>query len=268
MRIDILCFSVVFFATFYTQTVGKKECGLVENQSFRLPDSVAGAPFLRLASYCDSILNGLKLKSGKSYQSTKTEIEKTRSEMSRQYAKMSNAAQQTRFLDSTMVVFTELLLNQLIPYWYGTEWDFDGFTDQPRQGKIACGYFVSTTLKDMGLHVNRYKFAQKAPQSEANTLTSNPNELLRCSADNIREKMASLRDGLYFVGLDNHVGYLFIHQHQFYFIHSDYVSGKVMRETTDTSEAFDSDLYYIVSITANRDLAKKWLNKIEMTIKK
>jgi hypothetical protein len=267
MRIGILCFTVVFSANFFTQTVGKKEYGLSEKQSVRFQDSVAGAPFLSLAFCYDSIPNGLGLKSGKSYQSTKTEIEKTRSELSRQYAKMSNAAQQTRFLDSAMVVFTELLLNQLIPHWYGTEWDFNGHTDQPRQGRIACGYFVSTTLKDMGLHLNRYKFAQKAPEREAKTLTFHSNEVLRFSANNIKEKMAGLREGLYFVGLDNHVGYLLIHQNQFYFIHSDYVSGKVRRETTDAAEAFDSDLYYVVPITANKDLAKKWLTKIEITIK-
>ncbi|WMJ72126.1 hypothetical protein RCC89_02925 [Cytophagaceae bacterium ABcell3] len=54
--------------------------------------------------------------------------------------------------DSVGRVFSDYLVNKLIPYWYGTKWDFEGHTDVPGKGEIACGYFVSTTLNlDYGL---------------------------------------------------------------------------------------------------------------------
>ena len=66
--------------------------------------------------------------------------------------------------------FENYLVNEIIPHWYGTEWDFNGYTAVPNQGVIACGYFVSTTLLHMGINVNRYKMAQQAGLYEAQTL--------------------------------------------------------------------------------------------------
>ncbi len=43
------------------------------------------------------------------------------------------------------------LLNDIVPHWYGTPWDFNGHTNIPNQGEIACGYFVSTTLRHFRL---------------------------------------------------------------------------------------------------------------------
>src|SRR5687768_13237846 len=71
--------------------------------------------------------------------------------------------------DSLSRLFTSLLTEKLIPHWLTTPWSFEGHTSIPRQGKIACGYFVSTTLLHMGFNVNRYKFAQQLPVNEAKT---------------------------------------------------------------------------------------------------
>src|SRR5205823_2478360 len=34
----------------------------------------------------------------------------------------------------------------LFPAWAGTPWDYNGTATRPREGKIACGYFVTTLL--------------------------------------------------------------------------------------------------------------------------
>ncbi len=71
--------------------------------------------------------------------------------------------------------------------------------------------------------------------------------------------MTKLHTGLYFVGLDNHVGYLYKTERCNYFIHSNYIENRVMIENCETSEAFDSYEYYITNITGNRDLMYYWL---------
>jgi hypothetical protein len=38
------------------------------------------------------------------------------------------------------------LSKTIFPHWYGTVWDYNGYTNTPKNGVIACGYFVSTTL--------------------------------------------------------------------------------------------------------------------------
>src|SRR6478609_2933662 len=63
--------------------------------------------------------------------------------------------------DSIYRYFQQTLYQKMVPYWLGTTWDFNGYTAIPGQGTVACGYFVSTTLRHMGVNVNRYKLAQQ-----------------------------------------------------------------------------------------------------------
>ncbi len=72
--------------------------------------------------------------------------------------------------------------------------------------------------------------------------------------------MSKLNAGLYFVGLDNHVGYLWIDNSQPYFIHSNYISSTVDIEYVETSEAFINNQQYIIAdITFNDSLIIKWI---------
>ena len=102
------------------------------------------------------------------YSQTKQSIEIQRKNLSNQYKSLSDSIEKTEFLDSVSEIFTKKLLSDIIPYWYGTEWDFNGYTSQPQKGKIACGYFVSTTLRDMGLNLNRYELAKKDQKTKLN----------------------------------------------------------------------------------------------------
>lgn len=48
------------------------------------------------------------------------------------------------------LVISRIIIDSLMPCWYGTPWDFNGCTTEPGKGSIACGYFVSTVLRDAG----------------------------------------------------------------------------------------------------------------------
>ena len=208
----------------------------------------------------------LNLQPGKSYSLTKSIFNKQSISLSKIYIKLNDSIQKNYFLDSVSLIFDSLLLNRLVPYWYGTEWDFNGHTSKPNVGKIACGYFVSTTLRDMGLNLNRYELAKKGPEDEANSVAIFQAYTSVTPSDSIHEKLNSIPNGLYFVGLDNHVGYLYKEKGNTYFLHSNYIANKVMIEPTSTSVAFESSTYYISSISKNRKLMEKWLtySKIEV----
>lgn len=161
--------------------------------------------------------------------------------------------------------FTGALLNEIVPHWYGTVWDFNGYTNKPNDGVIACGYFVSTTLKHMGLNINRYKLAQQAGLNEAKTFEPYENLLIynidytdELGSVFIKMKEA-LADGLYFVGLSCHVGYIYVKNNELYFLHSNYIDGCVMIEKAEYSEAFRSNIYVIADITFNESLIVKWI---------
>ena len=48
----------------------------------------------------------------------------------------------------------ETIHNGIPGYWIGTVWDFNGVTRTPKQGAIACGYFVTNVLTDLGFKIN------------------------------------------------------------------------------------------------------------------
>lgn len=155
--------------------------------------------------------------------------------------------------------FENYLLNQIIPHWYGTEWDFNGYTSIPNQGVIACGYFVSTTLEHVGIVINRYHLAQQAGLNEAKSLAiADSNYFTVYGIDNLLEKMKPYENALYFVGLDNHVGYLYKENETLYFIHSNYIDDKVMIEKAQFSQAFQSNIYVVAELSTNELLLDKW----------
>lgn len=218
----------------------------------------------------DSMATGLNFKAQTNYASTKQKAKELRAGLAQTYKAATNLAQKEAILDSAQNEFASYLLNQIIPYWYNTEWGFDGYTSIPNRGSIACGYFVSTTLLHMGINVNRYKLAQQNPENEAKTVAIK-DSLVR-SYDYldiepaIHKELSTYDDGLYFVGLDYHVGYLYIRNGQAYFIHSDYVDGFVRIESIENSEAFESETYFISNISSNRNLALKWIMEEEVLV--
>ncbi len=161
-------------------------------------------------------------------------------------------------------ILTQGIIFDLIPFWYGTPWTFEGHTSEPGKGTVACGYFVSTVLRDAGLNLNRYKLAQGSPAAEAFTISGADSiSLLEgVSVKRIGDYFAQKDPGLYFIGLDYHVGFLLNTRRSQYFIHSNYIlNSGVMIEPILDSRAFSSSRYYIVDITTNDELIRKWLYK-------
>lgn len=166
-------------------------------------------------------------------------------------------------LDSVSKVFTQSLVQQIFPYWYGTEWDFNGYTAIPKQGKVACGYFVSTTLKHAGVNLNRYKMAQKAAMDGALMLEKRDSLFIRRNSRDsfVAEFNRKHKDGLYMVGLSFHVGYLFKSGNELYFIHSSYMHpvAVVCEKALESVALGQSSVFVVADISHNRRLLEKWL---------
>jgi hypothetical protein len=157
----------------------------------------------------------------------------------------------------------ESIVNTLIPFWYGTPWDFYGHTATPQKGTIACGYFVSTVMEQCGFAVNRYTVAQQAPLYEA--LTWQMNDSIQILETNYAGFSAAFRKsnpaGLYFVGLDCHVGFLLYRSGELFFIHSSYMDPLcVVVERAGCSAPFNATSRYLVAkVSTNKKLIDAWL---------
>lgn len=202
------------------------------------------------------------IKESVTYNETKQEIEIQRTQLKEDKTQ----------IDSVSKVFEESLVNKIIPYWEGTEWSFEGHTSKPKTGKIACGYFVSTTLKDVGLNLNRYKLAQQSPINEAKSLSLNTEvkEISeRSKTDNILAIKKYLKEGIHFIGFDeSHVGYILKKNDELYLIHSNYINAVgVEIEQIEKSEVFNSyNKFYVVQLSTSRKLLDYWKSEKRIEI--
>jgi hypothetical protein len=156
----------------------------------------------------------------------------------------------------------------VFPYWYGTIWDYNGYTNTPKNGVIACGYFVSTTLKHFGFNLNRYDVAKKYSSSIVKTLCLDDYETYN-RYDKFLYEMYSKKIGLYIIGLSNHVGFIEkTKQGELYFIHSNYMyPGVVCREKCSESMALQaSTVFWVGNFSNNLKVQEYFLNKTYFTL--
>jgi hypothetical protein len=112
-------------------------------------------------------------------------------------------------------------LEKVISYWYGTPYS-RGTTSTPKKGGIACGYFVSRVLKDVGYNIDQVTMGQQAGSTIINSVCDQTTirKFPRNSLKRIKEYVKKGGEGFYVVGLDTHVGLLYNKQGNVYFIHS------------------------------------------------
>lgn len=151
----------------------------------------------------------------------------------------------------------------LIPPWFGTPWAFHGTTQTPGEGAIACGYFVSTVLRDAGLPVERVRLAQQASEYIVKTF-SEPAHVRRFrtgDVDAVVDRILAEPEGLYVVGLDVHVGFLVRTDARIAFCHSTFLEpGAVVCEDPRTSPAFVSN-YHVVGPVLEDRVVDAWLDR-------
>ncbi len=159
--------------------------------------------------------------------------------------------------------FVQVVVDSIIPYWYGTRWDFNGTTQIPGSGYIACGYFISTVLRDAGLPVNRVKMGQ-----------ANSEEIIGCLAEkkdtklfydkplaNVLAYIQQKGEGLYIIGLDCHVGFILADGKNCWFIHAKWFGEKaVVKEAAATSGILYWSRYRMLAkISNSQKLLAAWL---------
>jgi hypothetical protein len=160
-------------------------------------------------------------------------------------------------------IFTEAVVKTIVPAWIGTPWTFSGTTEKPGEGSIACGYFVTTVLRDAGLPIARVKLAQAASEEMIKVLVQSK-YIQRFSNRPMEEIIAAVNKsgaGLYLVGLDNHTGFLYHDGTEIWFIHSTFVGTRdVQYEKAATSIVLNSSKYKVIGkLSADEKVLGKWI---------
>lgn len=227
-----------------------------------------GKPTLPAAAYRvddspDSITNDPQ-----HYNRLLAKIESERVALAQRYQQAASEAERARIVAQARDAVIRSIYSEIFPFWYGTSWDFNGTTEVPRQGKIACGYFVSTVLRDAGWRVQRVQLAQQASENIILSLTAEPyiKRFRRIPIGDFVNAVKEWGPGIYVVGLDIHTGFIVNSGDEVYFVHSSYVDPfMVVKETALDSKILQTSAYRVLGrITADDEFIQSWLLKKEI----
>lgn len=154
------------------------------------------------------------------------------------------------------------VVDSVIPhYWNGTGWDFNGTTKTPKKGDIACGYFLTTTMKQTGYDIDRVHMAQQASSVLIKSYCSEIKTVQSVTA--LRNYLKDQPDSSTFIlGLDFHVGFVTKNKGELYFIHSNYINRQgVVKEKIEDSQALATNSFFMIgSMNANKARLSEWMN--------
>jgi hypothetical protein len=192
-----------------------------------------------------------------SYEQARVDLESTRQTLAPQWSKDKAGTRK-----KAKQALLEYLDGQAFPAWSGTPWAFSGTSTTPKEGTIACGYFVTTVMEQAHLRIERVRLAQQASAFLVSTLArGSAVEWLRPAGakEALTEMRSRFPDGLLVVGFDLHVGFIRVDGERAQFCHSSYLEpGVVTCEDPLTSGAFVSGVY-VVADALNDALLDDWV---------
>lgn len=190
------------------------------------------------------------------------DLERWRQDLATRLA-AARTPEETAAVKNDARIILEKALPEMMRCWLGTPWDFHGTAERPGDGRIACGYFVSTVLKDAGFRVNRYRLAQQPSENILRSFL--PRESCKLNVgkpyDTFADELLTREPGIYIVGLDNHVAFLVVRPDGFRFIHS---SGSrpwcVVDESRSEAKVLQSSNWRMIgNLTADSAVLGRWL---------
>jgi hypothetical protein len=198
------------------------------------------------------------------------EAERWRKDLSSRHAQARSEEDQLAAEHDARVIL-ELLLPAMMRCWLGTPWDFSGTAAEPGGGKIACGYFVATVLKDAGFRVDRFKLAKQPSENILRSFLPKESCILTIGSqyEEFASNMEKVSTGIYLIGLDTHVGFLVIDEKGFRMVHSSGSSPWcVVDETRDKAHVLrKSNWRMIGNLTLDRQVIRRWLRAEKIQVR-
>lgn len=176
----------------------------------------------------------------------------------------SNSNGRDSLIDIARNYLINKLTNEVFPFWYGTPCNFYGETLVPGTGTIACGYFVTHTLSDIGFNIPKIKWAQSASEIMIKKLTNNKvKRFSNAPISKVDEYLRKSGDGIYLVGLDCHVGYIIVKENQIKFVHSNYYQPEigVMSEEIEGWNPLKDSKYRVIGKLLSDEMIINWLTE-------
>jgi len=194
------------------------------------------------------------------YDTVKNRIRAQQQYFSKRYAAASEKNRAAVLSDAKKYLIGTIH-DTIFPYWYDTPWNFYGATRTPRQGYIACGYFVTTVLTDAGFQIPYVKWAQLASESVIVKIAADIKRFRNRPMSEVIAYINQTGDGLYIAGLDCHVGYIYKSDTTLRFVHSNYYQPEigVMSEPLVGDNPLNNSRYRVIGKLLSTEMVRNWV---------
>ena len=202
-------------------------------------------------------------------------IDRRRAELAADYAAARTEAARAEVLAEARAYLIGAITGELFPLWHGTPWGLGKSSTATRPHEpgmtVGCSYFVTAILGNAGFRLdNRYRFAQAPALDIQKSLARGDRAVRRYLSippAELEARVATLPDGLWLIGLSNHVGWVVVADGEVRFVHASWSGDRqVIDEAFATSHAIEVSRkagYFvspvIVETAENDDLIDAWL---------
>lgn len=193
-----------------------------------------------------------------------------RAELATRYARATRADRPAVIAEASSVMLDAV--DDLIAPWLGTPWGLGSNSTARRPHEpgmtVGCSYFVTSLLQGAGVKLdNRYRFAQAPALHIQRSLVGGGraavHRFLSIPPAELARRIAGLGDGLYLIGLNNHVGFVVVRGDAVRFVHASYTNGRVVSdEPLATAAAIGLSQpagYFVSPLITGRGDADDWL---------
>jgi hypothetical protein len=195
-----------------------------------------------------------------SYDSLKVEVQQAQQAFNKQYLTANSQAKDS-LIKKARAYLLKTIVNDYFAQWYNTPWNFYGNTRTPQQGTIACGYFVTTVLQDAGFNIPRTAWAQLASETMMKKMNPDLKRFSNTPMPEFEKQFEGKPDGLYIVGLDMHVGFIYKLNGQLQFVHSSYYQPSigVMSQDLEGHNPLNDSKYRVVGEILHKEMVVNWI---------
>jgi len=206
----------------------------------------------------------------RAYPARKESIQAKKQVFADEFSSCKNDEERAVVKERAKAFLSESLLSEIVPLWEGTAWTFDGYTRKPREGNIACGWFVQRVLEDLGFTLEKKRtkhpyFAQNWPKTMINGLDPDWAREIPAGENSgvLRDSIMSFPNGLYLTGfalyegdLGQHVGFLLKTAQDIYVIHS---LGSVKKTSAENNSYYSGSTSIYLARLFHDSVIEAWI---------
>lgn len=212
------------------------------------------------------------------FEATLRALADARSRLSRRYAAARDEAERAAIRAEARATFREAVIRRIVPAWLGMPWGLgkNSTANRPHAPgqTVACGYFVAAVLENAGLVLSsRFAYAQAPALAVQRALAPDPADLHRyfsIPGEALAAKIAGLGDGLYIIGLANHIGFVVVDGAEVRLVHASYTDGQVVTdEPLAPARAIANSRakgYFVTPVMQDDRLADLWLRGVTVPL--